>query len=60
MQETELFCFKGPRLRAFFLVIKCVIKMEHWWNVTDRGKLKYSDKELPQCHIPSKMLHGLV
>ena len=34
--------------------------MEHWCNITDKGKLKYSDKELPHCHMPSKMLHGMV
>jgi len=24
--------------------------MEHWWNGTDRGKLKYWDRNLSQCH----------
>jgi hypothetical protein len=25
--------------------------MEQWWNDTDRGKLKYWEKTLSQCHI---------
>jgi hypothetical protein len=24
--------------------------MEHWWNEIDRGKPKYSEKNLSQCH----------
>jgi hypothetical protein len=26
------------------------MSMEHWWSDTDRGKLKYSVKNLSQCH----------
>ena len=26
------------------------ISMEQWWNDTDRGKLKYWEKNLSQCH----------
>jgi hypothetical protein len=25
--------------------------MEHWWNEIDRGKPKYSGKNLSQCHF---------
>jgi hypothetical protein len=25
--------------------------MEHWWNYTDKEKLKYPEKELSQCHF---------
>jgi len=25
--------------------------MEHWWNNTDRGKRKYWEKNLSQCHF---------
>jgi len=25
--------------------------MEHWWNDTDRGKLKYLERNLSQCHF---------
>jgi hypothetical protein len=24
---------------------------EHWWNDTDKGKLKYSEQNLSQCHF---------
>jgi len=23
--------------------------MEQWWNVTDRGKMKYREKSIKQC-----------
>jgi len=25
--------------------------LEYWWNDTDRGNLKYSEKDLFQCHV---------
>jgi hypothetical protein len=25
--------------------------MEHWWNDADRGKPKYSEKNLSHCHF---------
>ena len=25
--------------------------MEHWWNETDRGKLKDSEKNMSQCNF---------
>jgi hypothetical protein len=33
----------------FFLCFPIV--MEHRWNETDRGKPKYSEKNLSQCHF---------
>jgi len=27
------------------------MNMEHWWNDTDRWKLKYSEKVLSHCHF---------
>jgi hypothetical protein len=38
---------------SFFLV------MEHWWNETDRGKLKYSEGggDLSQCHFVHHKSH---
>jgi len=27
------------------------INVEHWWNDSDRGKLKFSEKNLPRCHF---------
>jgi hypothetical protein len=27
------------------------MRLEHWWNDTDRGKQKYSEKSLPQWHL---------
>jgi len=29
--------------------------MEHWWNGTDRGKLKYWERSLSQCHFASQI-----
>jgi hypothetical protein len=31
--------------------------MEHWWNDTDRGKLKYWEKILSQCHFVHHKSH---
>jgi hypothetical protein len=28
-----------------------MMSMENWWNYTDRGKLKYSEKILCQCNF---------
>jgi hypothetical protein len=28
--------------------------VKHWWIVTDKGKLKYSEKNLSQCHLSTK------
>jgi len=28
-----------------------MMSVEHWWNDTDRGNLKYSEKDLSQCHF---------
>jgi hypothetical protein len=33
------------------------MNMEHWWNDTDRRKVKYSDKNLPQCHFVHHKSH---
>jgi hypothetical protein len=27
------------------------MSMEHWWNDTDRGKLKYLEENLSKCRI---------
>jgi hypothetical protein len=31
--------------------INIEMNMEFWWNNTDRGKPKYSEKNLAQCHF---------
>jgi hypothetical protein len=31
--------------------------MEHWWNDTDRGKLKYWEKNLSQYHFVHHKTH---
>jgi hypothetical protein len=38
----------------FFFIF---LVMEHWWNETDSGKLKYSEKNLSQCHCVSHKSH---
>jgi len=31
--------------------------MEHWWNGTDRGKLKYWERNLSLCHFVHRKSH---
>jgi hypothetical protein len=31
--------------------------MEDWWNNTDRGNTKYSEKNLPHCYFIHHKLH---
>lgn len=33
------------------------MSMEQWWNNTVRGKSKYSDRKLSQCHSLSQIPH---
>jgi hypothetical protein len=34
-----------------------LMSKEHWWNDTDKGKLKYSDKNPSQCHAVHHKSH---
>ena len=31
--------------------------MDHWWNEIDRGKPKYSEKNVSQCHFVRHKFH---
>jgi hypothetical protein len=33
------------------------IGVEHWWNDTERGKPKYTEKNLSQCHFIHHKFH---
>jgi hypothetical protein len=37
-----------PSDKGNFMMVK---SMEHWRNDTDKGKPKYSERNLPQCHF---------
>jgi hypothetical protein len=42
-EDNEFFCFS--------------ILMEHQWNETDKGKPKYSEKNMSQCHFVHHKSH---
>jgi hypothetical protein len=44
---------KMMKMRVFLLFIS----MEHRWNEIDRGKPKYSGKNLSQCHFVHHKSH---
>jgi hypothetical protein len=49
ISQTELLFWKVPVLRPFVLVRatwKMKVSMEDWWNDTDRGKLKYWERNI--------------
>jgi hypothetical protein len=31
------------------------MNVDLWWNINDRGKLKYPEKNLFQCHLGSNL-----
>jgi hypothetical protein len=33
------------------------MNVEQWWNDTDRGKLKYSEKTLSECYFVHHKFH---
>ena len=33
------------------------MSMEQWWNDTDRGKMKYWEKNPSQCHFVCHRFH---
>jgi hypothetical protein len=55
--------WKVPRLHPFVLLAKSNMKMSvgHWWDNTDRGKLKYwgEKKPVPVPLCPQQTSHGL-
>ena len=61
------FFYEGPRSRCYghtaalrVIVQPCFRVMEHRWNEIGRGKPKYSEKNLSQCHlVHQQILHGL-
>jgi hypothetical protein len=48
-------CYAPTRSGAAFFVLFLV--MEHQWNEIDRGKPKYSAKNLSQCHFAHHKSH---
>jgi hypothetical protein len=50
---------KFPRFGRFGLFVLQVVKMsmEQWGDNTDRGKWKYSEKHLSQCHFVHNNSH---
>jgi hypothetical protein len=71
-QPTLFVCGEGHRRRSYrrTAALRLIVQpwrrigflcfsnlMEHRWNYTDKGKPKYSEKKLSQCHF---VPHGLI
>jgi hypothetical protein len=39
------------KMKMMLIVLSFFLVMEHRWNDIDRGKPKYSGKNLSQCHF---------
>jgi hypothetical protein len=39
------------------IIFVLFLVMEHRWNETDRGKLKYWERNLSQCHFVHHKFH---
>jgi hypothetical protein len=46
-------------MKMTMMIMICILFliMEHWWNEIDRGKPKYSGKNLSQCHFVHHKSH---
>jgi len=55
ISESPLTFGRFPGFAMFVLLLRatsrCKMNTEQWWNDTDRGKLKYFEKNLFQCHF---------
>jgi hypothetical protein len=40
-----------PKMDLFYQPQITDERMDHWWNDKWQGKLKYWEKNLPQCHF---------
>jgi hypothetical protein len=47
----------SPSTSVFRVSIVLFLVMEHWWDEIDRGKPKYSEKNLSQCHFVRHKSH---
>jgi hypothetical protein len=34
------------------------MNIDHWWNIIDRGNLKYSDRNQSQCNLVCQNYHA--
>jgi hypothetical protein len=45
------------KMKMMIIIFVLFLVMERQWNETDRGKPKYSGKNLSQCHVVHHKCH---
>jgi hypothetical protein len=56
-QPCGLLCNPVMQMTMMIIIFVFFLVMDHQWNEIDRGKLKYSGKNLSQCHFVHHKSH---
>jgi hypothetical protein len=56
-QPKSMVFLEGPHALPVFPYDKMKLWVERWWNDTPRGKPKFLDENVNQCHFSSNIPH---